>query len=317
MLTENELLSLISLLDDDDDEVLHHVESKLLSLGKDVIPILESQWGSIGNPDHQQKIEDIIHRIQFKQLLSDLKTWYDSPVQDLLEGVCIIARYRYPELDKQAIINELDKIRLDIWLELRYELSSYEIVRIINNILYEVHGFKGNTDHYHDPQNSFINHVLESRKGNPIMMSVIYILIAQRLQLPIFGVNLPQHFVCAYREEMKDRNFDPFNVTSDPSPEYGRVLFYINAFNKGSVFSKSNLEQFLRQIKVEPRLEYFEACNNVDIVKRVLRNLVVSYEKTGKPQKVNDVKEMLLTLGEQYYSDEPGGQGPMEENDGE
>lgn len=303
MLSNKEIQSLISLLDDDDDEVLQHVQTKLISLGKDAIPALESEWAGLTNQLHQQRVENIIHQIQYRHLLIDLKQWYDSQEQDLLTGVCIVARYRYPDLNQQSIINQIDQIRLDIWLEMHYDLSPYEKVRIINHALYNLFGFKGNTDNYHAPDNSFINVVLESRKGNPIMMAVIYILLAQRLHLPVFGVNLPQHFVCAYKEENKNQLLnDPFNLKTVLDYREGRVLFYINAFNNGAVFSKANLEQFLRQVRIEARPDYFEACNNLDIVKRIMRNLVVAYEKNNMPEKANDIKDMLLVLGENYFS---------------
>lgn len=299
MLNVNEVKSLVALMDDDDAEVVSHVEQRLLTLGTDIIPILESEWGLINNITHQQRLENIIHRIQFRLLLDNLRDWSKEPQPDLLEGIFIVARYRYPELDKQSIINEIDRIRLDIWLEMHYDLTAFEKVRIINQVLYHVHGFKGNTDHYHDPQNSFINVVLESKRGNPIMLAVVYMLIAQRLNIPIYGVNLPQHFVLAYLEEPQHIHEEEFfNTTNKISAESGKVLFYINAFNQGSVFSRANLEQFLRQIQIEPRIEYFDPCNNIEIIKRVLRNLVVAYEKQNKPSKVEEIHEMLSVLGE-------------------
>lgn len=299
MLNKNEVISLIALLDDDDDEVAQHVENKLLSLGSDVIPFLESEWDSVENIEQQQKIENIIHRIQFTYIVNQLRTWSHSEEQDLLEGILLIARYRYPDLDKQKIINDIDRIRLDVWLELNYELTAYEKVRVLNHVFYNLHGFKGNTEHYHDPQNSFINYVLESKKGNPIMMAIIYMLVAQRLQMPVFGVNLPQHFVLAYKEDqLAPLIGDPFNTKPKLDYRKGKVLFYINAFNNGAIFSKANLEQFLIQIKIDPKFEFFEACSNIDIVKRVLRNLVVAYEKTGKLNKMSEVHEMLAVLGE-------------------
>jgi regulator of sirC expression with transglutaminase-like and TPR domain len=299
MLSDKEVLSLILLLEDEDEEIVQHVEQKLLSLGASVIPILEGEWNHINSALHQQRIEDIIHKIQFEQLLEDLRSWSKSNDQDLLEGLFIIAKYRYPELDKQTLINEIDRIRLDIWLEMHYDLSAYEKIRIMNHIMYTVHGFKGNTDQYHDPQNSFINNVLESKRGNPIMLAVVYMLVAQRLNIPVYGVNLPQHFVLGYKEESMGINIsDAFNQHANIERPGGKILFYINAFNDGAVFSKANLEQFLKQIRIEPRLEFFEACSNVDIIKRVLRNLVVAYEKINKSAKVDDVHQMLSVLGE-------------------
>lgn len=299
MMSDKEVLSLIALLDDDDQEVVQHVEEKLLSLGPGVINILENEWGSIEDIRHQLKLENIIHKIQFEQELETLRQWSKSEEQDLLEGLYIIAKYRYPELTKQSIINEIDRIRLDVWLELRYDYGAYEKIRVMNHILYNVHGFKGNTDQYHDPSNSFINNVLESKRGNPIMLAVVYMLVAQRLNLPIYGVNLPQHFVLGYKDvpNLASDNL-PFNVLLQQSSQQGKMLFYINAFNNGSVFSKTNLEQFLKQIQIEPRLEFFEACTNLDIIKRVLRNLAVAYEKINKPNKVHEIHQMLSVLGE-------------------
>ena len=299
MLSDKEVLALILLLEDEDEEIVQHVEQKLLSLGADIIPVLENEWDSINSAHHQQRVENIIHKIQFDQELEELRNWSKSPEQDLLEGLYIVAKYRYPDLSKQSLINEIDRIRLDIWLEMHYDLSAYEKIRIINHVIYSVHGFKGNTDQYHDPQNSFINNVLESKRGNPIMLAVVYMLVAQRLNIPVYGVNLPQHFVLGYKEESMGINIsDAFNQTSNIERSGGKILFYINAFNNGAVFSKANLEQFLKQIQIEPRLEFFEACSNVDIIKRVLRNLVVAYEKMNKPTKVDDIHQMLSVLGE-------------------
>jgi regulator of sirC expression with transglutaminase-like and TPR domain len=302
---ETEVISMIALLDDEDQEVAEHVEQKLLSLGVHVVPILESEWSKSDSLIQQQKIENVIHRIQFLNVLDDLRLWRDSDEKDLLDGVYLIAKSRYPDLDKQKIINDIDRIRLDIWLELHNDLTSFEKVRIINHIFYNVHGFKGNTENYHDPQNSFINVAMESKRGNPILLAVVYMLIAQRLNLPVFGVNLPQHFVLAYKESpIPDLSTEEaFNHKPKLDYTYGRVLFYINAFNKGAVFSKANLEQFLQQINIEPRFEFFDACSNIDIVKRILRNLVVAYQKQNKKQKLAEVYEMLSLLGEPPLTD--------------
>lgn len=299
MLSDKEVVSLIALLDDEDTEIVEHVELKLLSLGINVIPILENEWETIENPEHQHKVETIIHKIQFETELEVLRHWSKGESPDLLDGLYIIAKYRYPDLTKQSIMNAIDKIRLDIWLEMRYDFSAYEKIKIMNHVLYSIHGFKGNTDNYHNPSNSFINDVLESKQGNPIMLAVVYILVAQRLNMPVYGVNLPQHFVLGYKEENSEIDIsDAFNKTLSSANNKGKILFYINAFNNGSVFSKANLEQFLKQIQIEPRLEFFETCNNVDIIKRVLRNLVLAYEKVNKPNKVNEIQQMLSVLGE-------------------
>jgi len=306
-MNESELKSLVALLEDDDDEILNHVESRLLELGKNIIPFLELEWEQIEDIKHQQRIENIIHQIQMSELLDEFRLWYESQDRDLLTGAYLVSKFRYPELAKQEIINAIDKIRLDVWLEFRYDLVPFEKIRILNYIFYHSLGFKGNTENYHDARNSFINQVLETKRGNPISLAIIYMIVAQKLHIPILGVNLPQHFVLAYLEESSEQIQNiQFNDMNYELSKDSKVLFYINAFNQGAIFSRNNLEHFLKQISVEPRYEYFQPCSNLDIIKRVLRNLVSSYEKSGKPKKKEEIQQILRILGEpnlDFYDD--------------
>lgn len=298
-MNNSELRSLVALLDDDDPEVLLHIEQKLLSLGKQVIPFLEEEWGELKDIYHQQRLENIIHQLQLNELLQEFKEWQASKEQDLLHGVYLVCKYRFPDYNKQQLINAIEKLRLDVWLEMNFELSPYEKVRIINYILYQINGFKGNVDNYHDPSNSFINQVLETKRGNPILLATIYILIAQRLNIPIFGVNLPQHFVLAYLEEFGKSNVEMrFNDIEEMLNKSGKILFYINAFNGGTIFSKTNLEQFLQQINIAANNDFLVPCSNLDIVKRILRNLASAYEKLKKPNKQQEIMKILYALGE-------------------
>lgn len=298
-MNDSELRSLIALLDDDDPEVFQHIEQKLLSLGKQAIPFLEEEWGELKDIYHQQRLENIIHQLQFNDLLQEFLAWKETKEQDLLHGVYLICKYRFPDYDKQLLINAIEKLRLDVWLEMNFEMSPYEKVRIINYILYQIHGFKGNVENYHDPSNSFINQVLESKKGNPILLATIYVLISQRLNIPIYGVNLPQHFVLAYLEEISTSyTAMRFNDIEEMLSNTGKILFYINAFNGGTVFSKSNLEQFLQQINITANKDFLVPCSNIDMIKRILRNLASAYQKLNKTQKQHEILKILYVLGE-------------------
>lgn len=303
MLTASEIASLITLLDDEDEEIVNHVKGKLLTLEPQEVSLLETAWSNTSDAFVQQQILDIIHAIQFAKLKTEFGLWYTQNQHDLLEGACLVARYKYPNLTAQEVLNKIDKIRLEVWLELSYDLSPVEKVNIINRVLYRQEGFKGNTENYHHPENSFINKVLETKRGNPILLSVVYLLLAQRLHLPVFGVNLPQHFVCVYKEEEhKSTTTDPFNLQHQLNYKEGRALFYLNPFNQGSVFTKANLQQFLKQLNMGNNPDYFEACSNLDIVKRMLRNLVVAYQQMQNEQSAAEIKELLLICGETYFS---------------
>jgi regulator of sirC expression with transglutaminase-like and TPR domain len=270
-------------LDDPDEEIYQHVQERLLSYGNDVIAHLENAWEQSLNSVLQERIENLVHTIQFNNVKEDLNLWYQSGAFDLLQGALVINRYQYPDLDEQAIINQIEEIKREIWLGLQYEMSSIEKIKLINNVFYYQFGFSGNTKNHHDPQNSYLNQVLESKKGNQISLAIIYATLAQKLDIPVYGVNLPQHFILGYIDE------------SDQEKEYG-VLFYINAFNKGAIFGKHDVDQFLRQLNLAPQPGFYSPCSNAEIIRRVIRNLISAYEKLGATEKVAELKQLQKIL---------------------
>ncbi|MBC7914380.1 MAG: hypothetical protein H7Y07_09685 [Pyrinomonadaceae bacterium] len=284
MINGKELESLIKLLDDPDAEVSEHVEAKLLSYGNEIIEYLESAWEQSFDALLQERIENLVHKIQYLSVKKELELWYHGGAFDLLQGVIIINKYQYPDMDPIKITNQIEEIKREIWLQMVYDMSAIEKVKIINHVLYSIYNFSGNTTNHQDPQNSYISQVLESKKGNQISLAIIYSVIAQKLDIPIYGVNLPQHFILAYIDEAKEY-----------IPEEG-VLFYINAFNKGFIFSRKDVDSFLKQLNLQPAKEYYEPCKNEDIIRRILRNLVSAYTKSGYDDKVKEVEELLAVV---------------------
>ncbi|MFM7015232.1 MAG: transglutaminase-like domain-containing protein [Bacteroidota bacterium] len=287
-INDNEVRALISLLDDSDKEVYNHIQEKLISLGREVIPFLEDAWSHAFDAVLQQRIEGIVHRIQFENLLEDLKLWIHTNDEQLFEGALLVARYQYPDMDVSRIQEQMQQIKKEIWLELNENLTALEIINILNHILFTNYNFTGNTANYQAPQNSFINIVLESKKGNPLTLGIIYLTIAQLLGLPIYGVNLPEHFILAYcgldeQEQINKKN----------------VLFYINPFSKGTVFGRNDIDVFVNRLNLKPQDSYYYPCSNRDMILRMIRNLSFSYQKLGDTDKVDELAQMIALFNEQ------------------
>ncbi|MDM1049160.1 transglutaminase-like domain-containing protein [Sphingobacterium hotanense] len=278
-MNEKEIKALISLLDDPDKGIFQEIEHKLITCGPEVIPLLENSWESSFDPLSQSRIENIIHKIQFDQVKNDLQLWKLNNQEDLLEGLLIINRYQYPNLNEDQVYYQLAELRRNAWYHLMYDMSPLEQVKLLNNIIFREFGLSGNTSSYHDPQNSFIHKVLETKKGNPISLACIYALVAQKLDIPIYGVNLPKHFVLAFMD----------------SQDNDKVAFYINVFNRGQIMREEDIFAFLRQLNLPLSEEYTLPCDNLAIVKRVLRNLVAAYEHIDNAEKRMDI-ELLLGL---------------------
>ncbi|MDO9001575.1 MAG: transglutaminase-like domain-containing protein [Bacteroidota bacterium] len=279
-----EVIALITLLDDPDEVIYDQVKDRFVVLGPPAIPHLETAWENSFDAIMQKRIESIIHTIQFETLQKALKDWAKTDQDDLLKGIIILARYQYPDLDENKIKKQLATIKQDVWLELHEDLTALEKVKIINHVLFEIHQFSGNITNYHAPQNSFLNNVLESKKGNPLMLSVVYLLICIELKIPVYGINLPQHFVLAYLNEEANL-MDVNNKTLS-----NNILFYINPFSKGLLFNQKDIDQFLKQLNLDLEPKYYLPCNNIDIIKRCINNLIFSYEKLGYLEKVEELK---------------------------
>jgi regulator of sirC expression with transglutaminase-like and TPR domain len=285
-----EVIALITLLDDPDENIYSQVKERFIMLGPPAIPHLETAWENSFDMLMQKRIEGIIHNINFEALNKALRNWAEHEQEDLFKGMSILARYQYPDLDEAKLKKQLLQIKQDVWLEIHDDLTALEKIKIVNHIFFEVHQFSGNISNYHAPQNSFINVVLETKKGNPVMLSVIYALVCKELNIPVYGINLPQHFVLAYVNETANL-FDTNHKTLS-----NNILFYINPFSKGLIFNQGDIDSFLKQLNIEPENKYYLPCSNLEIMKRVLNNLVYSFEKLGYVEKVDELKSLLKNI---------------------
>jgi regulator of sirC expression with transglutaminase-like and TPR domain len=276
---EKELKALVSLLDDDDTQIVTQIEEKILSLGTQIIPYLEQEWESSFNPQVQRKIEELIHNLQYELLKERITEWYASPEQDLLTGMWLVASYQYPDVELLKLKQDLEQIYYEAWLEFKPDLYPFDEIKVINSVLFNKLKFGANTKNFHSPGNSMINIVLETKKGNPLTLCIIYMLVAQKLKLPVYGVNLPNLFVLTYKHDKQ-------------------AQFYINAFNKGLIFTHQDIENYINELHLPPQDTFFEPCSSLDIIRRVLRNLIMSFDKMGEHAKAEEVKELLLIIAD-------------------
>lgn len=277
-LNEKELKALISLLEDDDTQVLDHVENKILSIGKPIIPFLEDSWTSSFNSKLQSRIEHILHTLQFGLLKEKLQNWYENEQDDLLKGLWILATYQYPDLSFEELQVKIEQLYFETWVAFQNVQHPIDQIRRLNSIFFEKLAFKANVNNFHSVNNSMINQVLESKKGNPISLAVVYMLIAQKLKLPVFGVNLPNLFVLTYKSE--------------------ELTFYINVFNRGVIFAKQDIDNYLKQLKLPQNDVFYSPCDNLAILRRTIHNLMQSFEHAAQGEKIPELIELLAILGE-------------------
>lgn len=276
MLSANELKALVSLLDDPDPEIRSHVEKKIREIGTDAVPLLEEEWQNMPHAEGQRYIEELIHRIQFEKLVGDFRKWY-AEKGDLMTGLWLIARYRYPNLTLAALENAVRQLYVEAWISFKPDLHPIDLVREFNYIFFNKLRFTPNIADFNAVGNSLFNQVLETRKGNPISLCVAYMLIAQKLGMPVYGVNMPNLFMLVYQPEK-------------------HVSLYINVFNRGRIYTRKDIEGYLQQLQLPLLASFYEPCQDIDIIRRMLRNLIVAHEKSRQSVQAAEVKQLLAIV---------------------
>jgi regulator of sirC expression with transglutaminase-like and TPR domain len=281
-LENKELNALIHLLDEPDEKVFDSIRDRIHSFGKEALPYLEKALEISFDQFIQERAGEIIRVIKHDELESDFTAWIKTSSSDLLKGYLLVTRSQYPELNEESLSIQVEQMKMDVWLELNDNLTALENIKVLNHIIYHIYNFDGNKINLFAPQNFYLNTFLETRKGSALSLGILYIILARKLNIPVYGVNLPQHFILAYVSEL---------ATGQPTLD--DVLFYINPFNRGAVFTKKEIELFIRQLKITPDMTYFSPCSNIDIIKRLISNMIHSYTQLGYPEKIEDLEKLL------------------------
>lgn len=285
---DKELNALISLLDEPNIEMFDRIRQKILVHGTDAVPHLESTWDNSFNTLIQDRVKDLIRNIQLNRLKQDIENWKKTDYYNLFRGFYLASKYQYPDLSEDDLRDKVEQIKHDIWLELNDKLTALEKIKIINHVLFDIHRFKGNKANIDASRNLYFNNLLETKNGNHLSLGILYIILAQGLGIPVFGVNLPQHFILAYADEVKEEKLSSVNENE--------VLFYINPFNKGAVFTQREIGLFVNHLKLKPNRLYFKPCDNITIVKRLFDNIIFSYKKLGYIDKVEELEFIVSGL---------------------
>ena len=227
---EREIVALIKLIDDPDYEVQETVVARLLHYGREIVPRLERVWEATADEALQKKMEQLIHRVHFNDLKTDVIRWNKAQEPDLLTGALLIARYSFPQLDVAAFMAQFEKLRRNVWLEMNNYLTPLEQVNVLNSILYSYYKLQGHEVASNEIKHYFINQVLESRQGNTYTIGILYLAVCEALDVPIFAIDLPRQFVFAY--------IDTVHSFLNTEEEIQHIPFFFRPYEWHDIHSK-------------------------------------------------------------------------------
>ena len=291
MQENKEILALFHLIDDPDQEVFDSVSSRIVSYGRGIIPNLENLWENTISNEVQERIEILIHKLHFNDLTEDFQHWKNSSYQDLLTASLLIAKFQYPELVTTPVLQEVEKLRRNIWLELNSYLTPLEQVNVLTSILYNYYGLKGTEVAYQHPEEFLINKLIETKRGNAITNGILYLLLSELLDIPVKAINIPRQFVLAYIKPHYEENPERL------SPQQ-RIEFFIDPMS-GQVFSHKDVESYFKRVSVPPVASYFKPLSHNRIIQTALEEFGKCFDDERSLYKQKELLELAKLLNEE------------------
>jgi len=277
-----EFENLIKLLDDEDENIYGNIKERFLSHGTPSSDFLKSYSGS-ENILIKKRASEIISIINFEEIEQKFLKLIEKDDPEILEeAVFLIAEMGYPDLNISNYVGKLDTMADDINSSINdsgdfEDLNTLDRLNTINEYLFFKNGFTGNEKNYYDPDNSYMNKVMDEKKGIPVTLSILYLLITRRLEMPVYGLSLPGHFILKYSDE-KDE-------------------FFIDPFNKGVIISIKEAQNFIKNIGMTDEefkeIPYLKNSTDREIILRVMRNLAEIYKKTGELVKTEQMEKIM------------------------
>lgn len=203
-----------------------------------------------------------------------LLEWRSSGA-DLENGMILLARTAYPRLNTDEVGAKLDDIALQLRRGLRFT-GARNTLATLTHQMSQVHGFRGSSDDYYDPDKTYLNRVLEHHTGLPITLAAVYILIGKRLGLNVDGVALPGHFIACLRAGSDTLYFDPFR--------------------DGVTLSLREVMSIVTGTGTAFRPEHLRPPTAPEMLRRMLSNLEAAYGRRHDSERSEIVRRYLSVL---------------------
>jgi regulator of sirC expression with transglutaminase-like and TPR domain len=277
-LSESQKGALLKLLADEDSAVYRPVREKILSYGSEVVITWLQPHTLSNDPALRRRAQDIIWH--FGRQAADNRflgfCLKHGEEFELEEGVWLLAQTQYPDINVEAYQALLDSFAGELRERLDLTREPKEVLTRINAYLFEELGFSGNEENYYDPENSYLNRVIDRRTGNPINLSLLYMLLARRLRLPVTGIGLPGHFICRHQSSAAE--------------------IFIDAFNGGKFLSKADCVQYLAHANYSLRDDCLAPVSSRRMLLRICGNLHQTYLQLQRTEETTRIQRYLVAL---------------------
>ncbi len=283
MSNNKQINALLRLMDDPDEEVYQTVSNKFISLGSSVIPVLENFWEQTPYPQTQERIEWLIHQLQFKDLVEEFQTWNHTG-QSLLDGLLLVNKYIYPTADSNQAKQTLERMRRNVWLELNAYLTPIEQVHVLNSIVFNYYKHTAVPYGYDDAGYFLLPKVLETKKGNVLSHALMLLLLSESLDISIQFISVPTQFLLVYTETQLE-------IFEDEKTLKDRIKFFIDPAN-GKMFSQQEMDLYLKSKGIAGNQLFYRALSHKELLQIYLKELSQCFATTINEYRADELKQL-------------------------
>lgn len=277
-LAEGDIHGLAELLQDEDADIASLARRRLTNLSPEFISFLHNLLAYPRDPNLQRDIRFILEDLRFARLEEAFREWIGKREPRHLEkGACLLSIFAYPDLSPELIPESLDGMADAVLKHCDGGVSPERNFAVLVEYLFREMGFRGNHESYYDPDNSYLNKVLERRVGIPISLSVVLLALAERLSLPLAGIGMPGHFLVRYDGKS--------------------TRFFVDAFNRGRVLTHEDCRKWLQNTGYGFQESYLARSTDEQILARMIRNIISIYSQDGRVREARILGDYLELCG--------------------
>ena len=278
MKIDAELFSIISLMDDPDTTVREAVIDRLADRGEESLQILD-RFIVDNLPGDFEKQKEVINQVRDRLVLERLSRFLKSRDHTLYDGLMLVSKSINPEMDEQLFFSQISEMSEEIIQELSDDKTDLENMGIFNYIFFRRLGFVYSDFLIEKEEGTLLEHILTTKKGNPVAISIMYFLLARAVGMEIYPLCFPGGFVPVL------------------TGEEGRIVFYLNIFKGGAVFTKESLADFFKEVGVEYSPDEVRVEDDLALVVIYAELLGYLYRRDEKSVKYKRIERVLSLMG--------------------
>lgn len=256
------------------------VTNRLIQVGEAAVPQLDAFRVQAKDEELRSQVQSIIRTATYVSLqeeVAELASQGIHTTEELEDAVFLFSRFQNPTLRIRPYREQLDTLAHEASSLLSKADTAESKMLSFIHFLFEKNGFQGCREDYLHPRHSYLHEVLQHRRGIPLSLAFVMLFLADRLKLPLYGMNIPLHFLVKF-------------VT--PSNE----SIIIDPFNQGSIISREQCDQFLVSHGIRKYPQYYEKASPYAMFTRFVRNLINGHTETGEHELAQKLQELLMLV---------------------